>query len=208
MKTHFKLYFAKYRVLLSRLNDLTCLLWGAFCPQGFGGLDSLLNCYCAQRCQLARSLFQMQRHCPVKPIQSCQETNHSYSGKMEKQTCCRGRPMDLPESSLKKRFCFEDPADVPAEPPSFQSHFVFHGILIPVIQIHLHPTHPKGFVWFPTPHNIIRYPRNLTIPAASPASGVLPVPNMIQNESGAQQAEASSLVGSRVPYFLFCFQFE
>lgn len=69
MKTHFKTFFCKHGVLPSRLNGSTCLLWGVFCPQGFGGLDCLLNCYCARRCQLARSHFQIQRGCPESPFQ-------------------------------------------------------------------------------------------------------------------------------------------
>lgn len=87
MKTHFKTLFCKHGVLPSRLNGLTCLLWGVFCPQGFGGLDCLLNCYCARRCQLARSHFQMQRGCPK--ARSRLPRNQSPN---QKKACCPGRP--------------------------------------------------------------------------------------------------------------------
>ena len=60
-----------------------------------------------------------------------------------------------------------------------------------MILIHLHPTHQKGFAGFPNPHNITRYPRNLTLLSASPAGGAPPVLNGIQREFGAQQAGAS-----------------
>lgn len=88
-------------------------------------------------------------------------------------------------------------------PFSFQSHFVFQGILICVIPIHLHATHRNRFVWFQKPHSILRYPRNVTIFAASPASGVLPVLNGLQNEAGALWSEPCQLLAA--VFFVFYF---